>query len=181
MRANGLLFYFFRLEIKCSYSYCQRVYSSRPITWLSHWDRAAHICVSKLIIIGSDNGLSPGWRQTIIWTNAGILLIEPQWTKFSKILIEIQTFSFKKMHLKTSSAKWRLFCRGLKVLHHENREKASKPPIGHIYLVKKIVLTSQWCTLWGVLSNQKADLLVLQSFGNHHDTNWIETAHVGHS
>ena len=26
-------------------------------------------------IIGSDNGLSPGRRQAIIWTNAGILLI----------------------------------------------------------------------------------------------------------
>ena len=34
-----------------------------------------HICVSKQTIIGSDNGLSPGWRQAIIWTNAGILLI----------------------------------------------------------------------------------------------------------
>ena len=28
-------------------------------------------------IIGSDNGLSPGQRQAIIWTNAGILLIGP--------------------------------------------------------------------------------------------------------
>ena len=26
--------------------------------------------------IGSDNGLSPGRRQAIIWTNAGILLID---------------------------------------------------------------------------------------------------------
>ena len=33
------------------------------------------ICVGKLPIIGSDNGLSPGRRQAIIWTNAGILLI----------------------------------------------------------------------------------------------------------
>ena len=31
-----------------------------------------HICVSKLIIIGSDNGLSHGRRQAIIWSNAGI-------------------------------------------------------------------------------------------------------------
>ena len=29
----------------------------------------------KLTIIGSDNGLSPGRRQAIIWTNAGISLI----------------------------------------------------------------------------------------------------------
>ena len=35
------------------------------------------ICVSKLTIIGSDNGLSPGRRQAIIWTSDGILLIGP--------------------------------------------------------------------------------------------------------
>ena len=32
---------------------------------------------SKLTITGSDNGLSPGRRQAIIWTNDGILLIGP--------------------------------------------------------------------------------------------------------
>ena len=36
-----------------------------------------HICVSDLTSIGSDNGLSPGRRQAIIRTNAGILLIRP--------------------------------------------------------------------------------------------------------
>ena len=39
--------------------------------------RGMHICVSELIIIGSNNGLSPERRQAIIWTNAGILLIGP--------------------------------------------------------------------------------------------------------
>ena len=33
------------------------------------------MCVGDLIIIGSDNGLSPIRRQAIIWNNAGILLI----------------------------------------------------------------------------------------------------------
>ena len=70
----------------------------------THWGRATHLCVSKLTIIGSDNGLSPGRRQAIIWTNDGILLIGPLRTNFSEILSKIQTFSFKKMHLKTSSA-----------------------------------------------------------------------------
>ena len=64
-----------------------------------------HICISKLTIIGSDNGLSPNQRQAIIWTNDGILLIETLGTNFSEILIEIHTFSFKKMHLKMSSEK----------------------------------------------------------------------------
>ena len=77
-------------------------------TCLIHWDRVTHICVSKLTIIGSDNGLSPGRRQAIIWTNAGILLIRTLGTNFSEILGEIHSFSFSKMHLKMSSAKWRL-------------------------------------------------------------------------
>ena len=75
-----------------------------------------HICVSKLTTTGSDNGLSPDRRQAIIRTNAGILLIGPLGTNFSEILIEIHIFSFKKMHFKMSSAKWRPFCLGLNVL-----------------------------------------------------------------
>ena len=83
---------------------------------LTHWGRVTHICVGKLISIGSDNGLSPGRRQAITWTNAGKLLIGPLRTNFREISIEIRTFSFKKMRLKVSSAKWRPFCLGLNVL-----------------------------------------------------------------
>ena len=75
-----------------------------------------HICVDNLTIISSDNGLSPGRRQAIIWTNVGILLIEPLGTNFSEILIEIITFSVKKMHLKMSSGNWQPFCLGLNEL-----------------------------------------------------------------
>ena len=84
---------------------------------LTHWGRVTVICTSKLTIIGSDNGLSPGRRQAIIWTNAGILLIGPLGTNLSEILIEIHRFSFKKMHWKMSSGKWRLFCPGFSVLN----------------------------------------------------------------
>ena len=83
---------------------------------LTHWGRVRHICIGNLTIIGSDNGLSPGRRQAIIWTNAGMLLIGPLGTNFSEILIDIYTFSFKKMHLKMSSGKWQRFCLGLNVL-----------------------------------------------------------------
>ena len=65
--------------------------------------------VTKLTIIGPDNGLSPGRRQAIIWTNAGILLIRTPGTNFSGILSEIHTFSFKKMHFKMTFGKWRPF------------------------------------------------------------------------
>ena len=64
-----------------------------------------HIGVSKLTIIGSDNGLRPDRRQAIIRTNAGILLIRTIGTNFSEILGAIHSFSFKKLHLKMSSAK----------------------------------------------------------------------------
>ena len=84
--------------------------------FLTHWGRATHTCVGKPTIIGSDNGLSPGRREAIIRTNAEILLIGPLGTNFSEILIGIQTFSFRKMHLKLSSAKWRPFCLGLNEL-----------------------------------------------------------------
>ena len=90
---------------------------------LTHWGRVTHICVSKLTNIGSDNGLSPTRRQAIIWTNAGILLIRPSRTNFSEILIKIDVFSFKKMHLKMSSAKCRPFCLGLNVTTWTNAIK----------------------------------------------------------
>ena len=61
--------------------------------------------VSKLTNIGSDNCLSPGRRQAIIWTNDGLLLIGPLGTNFSRFLIVIYTFSFSKMHLKISFGK----------------------------------------------------------------------------
>ena len=93
------------------------LHSGETFAALTHWGRVTHISVSKLTIIGSDNGLSPGRRQAIIWTNTGILFIRPLGTNFSGILIGIQTVSFKKLHLKTSSAKWRLFCPGLNVLY----------------------------------------------------------------
>ena len=82
---------------------------------LTHWGRVTHVCVDELAIIGSDNGLSPGRRQAIIWNNAGILLIGPLGTNVSEILIGTHMFSFKKLHLEMS-AKWRSFCLGLNVL-----------------------------------------------------------------
>ena len=110
---------------------------------LTHWGRKTHICVGKLNITGSDNCLSPGRHQAIIWTNDGIILIGPIGTYFSEILIGIQTFSLTKwwnhfnwthrnifqwnfnwnsnifideIALKMSSVKWHSFCLGLNVL-----------------------------------------------------------------
>ena len=76
--------------------------------FLIHWGRVTYFCVSKLAFIGSDNGLLPGWRQAIIWTNRAL---------GSKLQSNLNIFSFKKMHLKLSSGKWQSFCLGLNVLN----------------------------------------------------------------
>ena len=86
---------------------------------LTHWGRVTHVSVSKLTVIGSDNGLSPDRWQAIIWTNAGLLLIGPMGIKSSEFLIAIKAFLFKKMRLKMPSAKRRPFCLELNVLRHQ--------------------------------------------------------------
>ena len=91
-----------------------------------------HICVTKLIIIGSNNGLSPGRRQAIIWTNDGILLIWSLGTNFSEMLIGIHIFSFKKMHFKMSSWYGRPFCLGLNVLTQYVLKSFNESPTAHM-------------------------------------------------
>ena len=94
---------------------------------ITHGGWVMHICISDLTIISSDNGLSPGRLYATIWTNTGILLIEPLGMNFSEMLIIIQASSFKKMNLKMPSTKWHLFCLSLNVLivyylqHHSCR------------------------------------------------------------
>ena len=63
---------------------------------LTQWGRVTHICISKLTIIGSGNGLSPDRRQAIIWTNAGLLLIGPLGTNFNEILIKNSNILIKE-------------------------------------------------------------------------------------
>ena len=119
------------------YIHIHTLHESCGLNALTHWGRMTHICVNKLTIIGSDNGLSPARRQAIIWTNAGILLNGPLGANFSEILIGIQTFSFTKMHLKMSSAKWRPFCLGFNVLMHLLLAQRHSPSVFSllIYLV----------------------------------------------
>ena len=76
--------------------------------YLTHWCRVTHIFVSKLTIIGSDNDLSPGRRQAIIWTNDGILLIRTLLTNFSEkpkrnSFIFIQENAFENVVCETGS------------------------------------------------------------------------------
>ena len=71
---------------------------------------AIRLLLKSNTVIGSHNGVLPGWA------NAGILLMEPLGTNHSEMIMEIHTFSFKKMHLKIPSGKCRPFCLGLNVI-----------------------------------------------------------------
>ena len=71
---------------KCTWSdiaATNQMISRKCRTNLNHSGRVTHTRVNKLIIIVSDNGLSPGRRQAIIWTNAAMLLIGPLGTNFN--------------------------------------------------------------------------------------------------
>ena len=67
---------------------------------LTQWGWVMHICINKLTITGSDNGLLPHRHKAIICPNAGILLIGPLGTYLSEISIKLYPFSFKEMLLK---------------------------------------------------------------------------------
>ena len=131
-----------------------------------------HICVVNLTIIGSDNGLSPGRHQAIIWTNAGILLIGPLETNFIEILIRIQTFSFKKMHLKMSSAKWRPFYLGLNVLSFfwssPLKCMYSWGSLLHNTLKQDIARSSNFKGRWSIIFNSQKTSHILPS-----PENWL--------
>ena len=59
----------------------------------------------KWASIGSGNGLSLVWHLAITWTNPGLLSNGFLGTNFREVQIGILSFSFRKMHLKLSSAK----------------------------------------------------------------------------
>ena len=77
---------------------------------LTHLPLVPYICIIELSSIGSGNGSLPVRRQAITWTTADLLSIGHLKTNFSEIQIKIRNFSFMKMHLKMSSAKWQPFC-----------------------------------------------------------------------
>ena len=108
------------MKISSKWYFCFCVTACSAIKYLkslTHSGRVTHICVIKLSIIGSNNGLSPDRRQAIIWTNAGILLIGSLEANFNdEIFIGIHSFSFKKICFIMPSGKWRPFCLGLNML-----------------------------------------------------------------
>ena len=109
------------------YYCCAPCYTFMAHFSLTHWGWLTQICISKLTIIVPDNYLNQCWDIFI-----GLL-----GTNFGEMYIEILTFSFKKMHLEVSSAKWWPFCLGLNVLreplsNHRNAICSPQPVDGHL-------------------------------------------------
>ena len=142
---------------------------------LTHWGRVTHICVGELTIIVSHNGLSPGRRQAIIWTNAGILLIGTLVTHLIQILIGILTFSFTKMSLKVSSGKWRPFCLGLNEpmvnysISDTTIEVACEVEIRHHGSQLTTYHREFYCVCWW--SSEARDLIIIKWYWSNASTN----------
>ena len=98
-------------DVFLEYSSCITQWCQMSVNeFWTHWGWVMHICVSKLTITGSVNGLLPGCRQTIIWTNGGILLISPLGSNFTENVNEIHTFPFQGNAFEMAAGKWWPFC-----------------------------------------------------------------------
>ena len=89
-------------------------YTFPCIYGLTQWGRVTHICVSKLTIIGSDNGFV-AWPAPSRYLNQRWNIVNRNpWNKFQWNFNQNSYILIK--NLKMSSAKWRPFCLGLNVL-----------------------------------------------------------------
>ena len=82
----------------------------------THWGWCYIYVSLKWVIIGSGNGLAADWHQAIIWTISDLLSFGTLETNICEILVEIQTFLRKIMHLKMLFAKSVQYCQGLYML-----------------------------------------------------------------
>ena len=81
--------------------------------WINGWINNREACDLRRHRAHHDVTVWLGRCQAVNWPNAGVLLIGPLVINFSEIFIEIDTFSFKHMHLNMLSGKWGPFCLGL--------------------------------------------------------------------
>ena len=92
------------LTQECSVLYLDTMKSNNTLT---RWGGVMHICISKLTIIGSDNGLlAPSHYLNQCWNIVNSNLR-------NKLQLKLQQnsyISFRKMHLNVSSVKWQQFC-----------------------------------------------------------------------
>ena len=122
-------YYKYFLLVRSTIQSCYNMVKYNTIlhTALTHWGRVTHICVGKLTIIGSDNGLSPGRRQAIIWTIAGRNIVN--WTLGNKLQWNLKRNSYifiQENAFENVVWKWRPFCLSLYVLKwlRQNKDQA---------------------------------------------------------
>ena len=86
----------------------------KSLPFLSHWGRLTHIFVGNRTITGSDNGLSPGRHQTIIWPIGNIvnsnLTKKLQWNFNRNSNIFLQEKAFENVVCETASILPRFQC-----------------------------------------------------------------------
>ena len=137
--------------------WCDRIWNL-----LTDWGLLTHVCVSKSTTIGSYNGLSPAAPNHY----PGILIIRTSDPNFNEIITENHTFSFKKMHVKTSSAKWRLFLSWPQCVNESNKGKAISNRV-HVSLaaLQTVIVPSlpQLTVIWQLLIER--DVLGMSSPG----------------
>ena len=109
-----------------------------------------HICVSKLAINGSDDGLSLGRHQAISWTNAGIPLIGPLGTNLSEISSNIHFHAIKRNKCKkwNQNVVWEMTA----ILSRPQRIKCDIWPLLYIFVHAAITKCTKVNGHWGNLS-----------------------------
>ena len=94
----------------------KRYWYTNHVNGLINWGRVTHICVSKINHHWSREWFV-AWSAPSHYLNQCWIIVH--WNLKNKLqwnLNKICTFTFKKMHLKMSSVKWRPFCLGLNML-----------------------------------------------------------------
>ena len=134
----------------------------RSYLWsLTHWGQVMHICVGIPAIIGSENGLSvPSHYLNQCWHIVN-------WTLTNKLLVKIQTFPFKKIHLKMSFGKLQPFFLGLNVL------MVSALPVGNHTLSQY-----QWNNLEEFAKMHHMNPQELVTYNQKHNKSWWKHVHI---
>ena len=137
---------------------------------LTHWGRVTHICVGKLTIIGSDNGLSPDRRQAIIWTNDGILLIGPlgtklQWNFNRNSNIFIQENALENVVCEMASILCRPQCVNRDNYPGYTSSFLPKPSSVNQVAVAIIVIPGITCPVWTVHMHMDSVMSILTHWG----------------
>ena len=94
---------------------------------LTHWGLVMHICHQPRPSLVQIMACRLFGAKPLSKPMLGYCELNSLRTNFSEILIKIQNFSLRKIHLKISSVKWRPYCLGLNVLTVEAVTLAALP------------------------------------------------------